>query len=69
MADQMDRPTVAYRIFRDWFATFATAFVAALAARLVMGGSIGPVGGVLAFSALLATVLVGIRFLQHRYKR
>lgn len=68
MTDQMDHPTTAYRIIRDWFAALATAFVAALAARLAMGGDISQIGSVMAFSALLATVLVGIRLLQHHYK-
>ena len=68
MTGQTNRPPTAYRILRDWFAAFAAAFVAAIAARLVMGGAMSQIGGVMAFSALLATVLIGIRLFQHRYR-
>lgn len=69
MTDRTDRRTAGYRMLRDWIAAFATAFLAALAARIVLGGETGSIGNVMVFSALLATVLVGVRIFQHRYRR
>lgn len=68
MTNRTDRRTAGYRMLRDWIAAFATAFLAALAARIVLGGETGSIGNVMVFSALLATVLVGVRIFQHRYR-